>query len=260
MIGRDEIMIYARQRGVDPFFIENDYLQNIALICIYEEFSNELVFKGGTALQKIYGLTRLSRDLDFNLIKGDPHKKFERVVKRMCNYYISSIASVKNVKHGIGYKLHIEGPSFNATGIKHLLPITFNTEEKLSMEPVFKSVNPSMIYKDPDLYTYSLLIMNIEEMIAEKMRALLTRKKVKPRDLYDIWFLLNSGFNINMKLVCKKMEYDHASFSIENLQKRIDGIKNTWESDLRAITKNIPKYDAAKTAVLEEVAMRLNNQ
>jgi len=250
MIGREDILAYARMRNIDPFMIENDYLQHIALICLYEEFSNDLLFKGGTALQKLYGLDRLSRDLDFNLIEGDEEEKLARTVKRMNDYYACSIAPKQRIKHGVGYKMQIEGPSFASTGIRHVLPITFNKEEKPLLKPEFKTINPGMIYKDPDLHAYSLLVMNIKEITAEKVRALLTRKEAKPRDLYDLWFLLSNNFTIDIDLVNKKMGFDHAAFSIERLNARIKEIKPLWESDLKPLTKILPSYGEASKIVL----------
>jgi len=145
MMSREDILAYARTQGIDPFMMENDYLQHIALTCIYSEFSNELVFKGGTALQKLYDLNRLSRDLDFNLIEGDEEAKLSKVVKRISDYYTCRIATKQKVKHGIDYKLQIEGPSFEATGIRHVLPITINKEEKPLLKPDFKTINPGII-------------------------------------------------------------------------------------------------------------------
>lgn len=253
MIGKEELGIYAKMRGVDPFLIENDYLQHVALICMYEEFSNELVFEGGTALQKVYGLERLSRDLDFNLLFGEPNAKIERVAKRMGDYYPTSITGPKKIKHGLGYKMHIEGPSFGSTGMRHILPMTFNNEEGLLLKPDFKSINPGMIYKDPDLHAYSLLVMNIKEIMAEKVRALATRKEVKPRDLYDLWFLLGSGFALDMGLARKKIEHDHAIFSLDNLEGRIKEIGPLWDSDLKPLAKNLPSYEVAANMLLKEL-------
>jgi len=93
MMSREDILAYARTQGIDPFMIENDYLQHIALTCIYSEFSNELVFKGDTALQKLYGLNRLSRDLDFNLIEGNEEAKLSKAVKRISDYHTCRIAT-----------------------------------------------------------------------------------------------------------------------------------------------------------------------
>jgi len=251
MMSREDILAYARTQGIDPFMIENDYLQHIALTCMYSEFSNELVFKGGTALQKLYGLNRLSRDLDFNLIEGDDEFKLSKVVKRISDYYTCRIAAKQKVKHGIGYKLQIEGPSFEATGIRHILPITINKEEKPLLKPEFKTINPGIIYKDPDLHAYSLLVMNIKEITAEKVRALLTRREAMPRDLYDLWFLLSNNFTIDTDLVNKKMQFDHAIFSTKRLKARIKEIKPRWEADLKPLTKILPSYEEASKIVLQ---------
>jgi predicted nucleotidyltransferase component of viral defense system len=55
--------------------------------------AKDVLFKGGTALQKLYGLNRLSRGLDFNLIEGDEENKLARAVKRISDYYACSIAA-----------------------------------------------------------------------------------------------------------------------------------------------------------------------
>jgi len=54
--------------------------------------------------------------------------------------------------------------------------------------------------------------------------------EAKPRDLYDLWFLLSNNFTIDADLVNKKMQFDHAIFSIERLKARIEEIRPLWES------------------------------
>jgi len=68
----------------------------------------------------------LSRDLDFSLIEGNEEAKLSKTIKRISDYYTCRIATKQKVKHGIKYKLWIEGPSFEAAGIRHILPITIN--------------------------------------------------------------------------------------------------------------------------------------
>jgi predicted nucleotidyltransferase component of viral defense system len=143
---------------------------------------------------------------------------------------------------------------FEATRIRHVLPITINKEEKPLLNPDFKTINPGMIYKDPDLHAYSLLVMNIKEIAAEKVRALLTRKEAKSRDLYDLWFLLSNNFSIDIGLVEKKMQFDHAVFSIKRLKARIKEIEPIWESDLKPLTKMLPSYEEAARIVLQAFA------
>jgi predicted nucleotidyltransferase component of viral defense system len=242
MIGREELLIYARQKNVDPFWIENDYLQHIALACIYSEFSNELVFKGGTALQKAFGLNRLSRDLDFNLTGGNPTAKMEVAVKRISDFYESSLEGPFKTKHGEGFRVIILGPSYASTGVKHPMPITMNEVEKVEIAPQFKTINPGILYRDPDMRTYSMLVMQEEEMLAEKVRAVLTRKAVEPRDLYDIWFMLNNGVRFNNALARKKTEFDHGTFRESAFKRRMKEAGSAWEDDLKPLINPLPGY------------------
>ena len=56
MIRRDDLIAVAKLKDLPIEFIEADYLQDIALMNIYREFGNRLVFKGGTCLYKAYKL------------------------------------------------------------------------------------------------------------------------------------------------------------------------------------------------------------
>lgn len=241
MIGSDAILEYARRRGVDPFWIENDYLQHVALMHLFDEFSNDLVFKGGTALQKIYGLNRLSRDMDFNLFGADPKETLEAVAKKISYYYKTSCKGPIPTKHGEGFSLLIEGPSYKETG-RHVLPVTFNQQEKIEMAPIFKTINPMVYYEDPDLRVYSLLAMDEIEILAEKIRAAVTRKDTEPRDFYDIWFMLNAGIKVNSKMVSRKVEFDHGRFSNAIFRRKLRSIKKDWEKALAPLVKPLPGY------------------
>ncbi len=255
MIGVDDIAIYAHRLGVDPFWIENDYLQHIALYALYNEYYNELVFKGGTALQKAYGLNRLSRDLDFDMAGGINGKRLSSAVRTIGDYYPCELSQPKKVKHGIGYKIMIEGPYYKQMGIRHMLPITFNTEESPELKPLFKAINPGSVYMDPDLRTYSVLIMDPREMLAEKIRALITRKEVKPRDLYDIWFMLNNKIPADLDMVRRKVAFDHAAFSLKKLKDRIKEAGAEWDEELRPLIRDLPEYAEVSGSVC--AALRL---
>ena len=65
MITKEDLKEYGRTFGFNLGQAEKDYLQHIFLLFLSRNISNELVFKGGTALQKIYGINRFSIDLDF---------------------------------------------------------------------------------------------------------------------------------------------------------------------------------------------------
>ncbi len=59
---------------INKEYIEKDYFQDLLLYQLYKQ-TNQLVFKGGTALYKFYQLPRFSEDLDFSALHGGEPKK-----------------------------------------------------------------------------------------------------------------------------------------------------------------------------------------
>ena len=69
MISKEELKEYAKATGLNLGQAEKDYFQNILLFIIYQAYSTGVIFKGGTALKKCFGLNRFSEDLDFLFIR-----------------------------------------------------------------------------------------------------------------------------------------------------------------------------------------------
>ena len=69
---RDAILRTAQQMNIQPEFIEKDYWLTYALhlIC-HDKIGNEVVFKGGTALSKCFGIIeRFSEDIDLVVLRS----------------------------------------------------------------------------------------------------------------------------------------------------------------------------------------------
>ena len=66
--------IVEKEGGKHPLFLRTvikEALQDYILYFVYNNKAyKELIFTGGTALRKIYGLPRLSEDIDFDSIKS----------------------------------------------------------------------------------------------------------------------------------------------------------------------------------------------
>jgi predicted nucleotidyltransferase component of viral defense system len=65
MLTRSQIQRFAQRQGIGVQSQERDYIQHLLLFLLYRR-SQELVFKGGTALRMVYKGNRYSEDLDFN--------------------------------------------------------------------------------------------------------------------------------------------------------------------------------------------------
>lgn len=166
--------------------VEQDLIISRALVCLYNNPSikEKLVFRGGTALHKIFikPAARYSEDIDFvqlhpepigpliNAIRdclkpwlGDPKRKItQRSAKLLYPYTATSSYSSK---------LKIE---INTTEHFQVLPLRY--------EPL--TIDSEWFKGSTTLVTYEL-----EELIATKLRALYQRRK--GRDLFDIWHIFN---------------------------------------------------------------------
>lgn len=70
MIGKGEILKRAAELEMDPSIISRDYILSWILKWLsQQEFGEKFIFKGGTALKKIYFPNfRFSVDLDFTVV------------------------------------------------------------------------------------------------------------------------------------------------------------------------------------------------
>lgn len=93
--------------------------------------------------------------------------------------------------------------------------------------------------------------MELNEILAEKVRALLRIER--PRHLYDIWFLLNKGAKINLRLVNEKLKLYNEKFQIENMKKAISELKDAWERDLKPLIAKaeVPSISSIEKQVTE---------
>lgn len=233
----DELKNYANVRGLNLGQAEKDYYQNIILFILYNKVSKELVFKGGTALAKCYNLNRFSEDLDFTVSKSNTFTEY--ISNGLTEFNI--IYSMKKITDSEGskkYKIRLEGPLYK--GLEKTLcgvTVDFSFREKILMEP-----NPITIgYHMDILPVFEVYAMKKEEIMAEKVRALMTRKSA--RDLYDLIFLINSGTVVPRKIVEEKLKFCKIIFDEKALIDNCLSLKGIWTSELKSLVKSIPNFE-----------------
>jgi hypothetical protein len=103
-----------------------------------------------------------------------------------------------------------------------------------------------------DLSDFKMACYSREEIISEKMRALLQQQKKwpRPRDLYDLWFLLcrsEERFQIEKlktlfveKCKVRQIQPDVAGLISENLR---EWNKDAWGNILGPLMKTVPDFD-----------------
>lgn len=143
-----------------------------------------LGFKGGSAAMFFYDLPRFSVDLDFDLLDTD---KKQAVFNRL-----------KQILPNLGNLIQVQDKKFT-------LFFLLSYRKGLRQLKIEISKRPGNAEYLPQNYLgVSMLVMKKEDMMAGKLAALLTRKRFAPRDVYDLWFFLQSHWDINQNVLREK--------------------------------------------------------
>jgi len=239
MITKEELSEVKQKRRTSLYYEEKEYLQYIFLEEI-SRLSDNFTFKGGTCLRICYGLERASEDLDFNTNLSLKELK-ETINKCLNKFYLLNIKyeilSIKEFEGNLRFEIRFQGPLYagnkNST---NTLKIDFN-KKKIKNK---KAKVVQKLFSDIPLFT--ILVLSEEEILAEKIRALSMRSE--PKDLYDIWILINKGIKIDKALVNSKLKEEMSH--IENI-KIIP--KEEYNKTLSPLLSNLPNYEQVKNEV-----------
>ena len=251
LIDKRELLEKARERNLSLVMIEKDYVLGWALFGFSRVPS--LVFKGGTALSKIYFAEtwRLSEDLDFSLIEGEwddlkhPLPKLLKALAKEC---------------GIDFRLaNVFGnPGYLQLKIQYAGPIGRNwikvdiRKDDLVDTPENKKV--ARAYSDyPD---FTLRVENLAEICASKIRTLIERRKC--RDYFDLWKLLGLEIDVErMKRILPKKLAVKGLTTVDLVRMFPDDLPETlqpyWDRELSRLVEPVPEM----SVVLEELRQRL---
>ncbi len=245
MITKDELKEYAKIRNLNLGQAEKDYFQTIVLFILYQDYGKELVFKGGTALNKCFGLDRFSEDLDFTCLKEINTKMIEDGLKR---FKIEYESGSRRYKDWLKVVLQIKGPLF--IGIRNSLCrliIDVSSRETVLLKPEIKTIGRFL----EEIPVFDIEVMQEKEMLAEKIRAIVTRNKA--RDVYDAHFLLKKGTEFDASLANDKLKYYNKKWNAEEFEIKVHAKKSIWESELRPLIGNIPRFNEVSEYVIKNI-------
>lgn len=263
----------SQNRKVKWEIIEQDYALSLALKGFSQipELRNNLVFKGGTALKKMYfGDYRFSQDLDFSVKnKGKDLVKIDELIRKAClkaTQHIQSLGENVEMRSSpyLEKKPHPEGQK--AFLIETRLPWHREFYTKIYAEISFqetilmKPQERKIIHGYGEMVGGFFYVYPLEEIMAEKIRALLQfAKKLhergwgrsRVRDYYDLWRIMGSysdmlKLDIIPALVKQKCLHKGVPFDgIDDIfqENLILNLEKEWESWLSDIVPNLPEKD-----------------
>ncbi len=265
MIDENTLMSFSHF-FTDTRQLEKDYLINLLLKAIsVNRISNDLEFKGGTALYLFHGLDRFSEDLDFTYIGKDIEigeridYYLEPVIKDLgLSYKVSKnkgnviVRDSSGAISGTRTELFIEGPLFEKTGVRHKIKIDISVRNDTIMKPEAAK----LASKYGDVGTILVYAMLIEEILTEKFCAITERSKA--RDLYDAYFMLKyKSAPYNESMIAEKLNKRNEAFDKKALLRCVDKINaNIWKEELAYLVKSLPELSEVKKFVKSRISQK----
>lgn len=241
MIDKEILLQAAAGKGlVNKEHIEKDYFQDLLLHRLYQQ-TNQLVFKGGTALYKFYQLPRFSEDLDFSVLSKE---KLEEGIKLLVEKIPDArLIQLKTLKTSLQAKIRFKGILTSGNTVR----LDISTDNPLLETFEIKNYTPVYI----DINPFTVRLMSLREILAEKIHSLLARQKA--RDLYDLFFLLRL-VKLDPFLVNKKLAHFGLSWDKKALIQKIADLEPAWEKELKPfILGELPSFSAVEEFVKKKL-------
>jgi len=178
MIRDVEIRDRARRLGVDIELIRKDHVLNHVLAALAES-ANDIVFRGGTALARVYWPDfRISEDLDF-LVEGSLAQATE---------VVEQAARAAAERTGVDLAVEVTRPDSDMVRAlvgwgEVQLAVDLNRAERPALPVDRRELD--LPYSDLSSEGRGIPVVALEEILANKWYMLDDRKE--PRDLYDLW-------------------------------------------------------------------------
>ncbi len=257
-----EIFIQRWRKNIDwqtPVQVEQDLIISRALVDLYNEprISEALVFRGGTALNKLFlkPPSRYSEDIDFVQKSAEPIGQTINAIRAVLHPWLGD-PKWKITERSA--KLIYKYEAINKLSAK--LKIEINTTEHFQVLPF--RLEEFDVQSDWWSGKTKIVTYEIDELMATKLKALYQRRK--GRDLFDLWFVTQNDL-VNLKRVFEIFERycvnDKYHFSrdefLKNLELKRDHLD--FQSDMHALLPVGLKwnFDAAYQFVVDNVISKL---
>ena len=212
--------------------LEKDYYLTLILSQAHE-LSGNLIFKGGTCLNKIYyAYYRLSEDLDFSMKL--PRYEATRDERRKCIQPVKD--NINKFAEQFGVKIDDSGNPGRSESKQYVYYFVYQSvlrpiesrikfEIGLKFDPINavekRQVQHAFLHPftgEPLFDGGKVACLSLNELVSEKLRAAAIREKIAPRDFYDLDFILRNKFDLAnrdvMDLFKKKLTEDGADTDV----------------------------------------------
>ena len=183
------------QMGVFPNIVR-EYFQHIFLGELYKlPDAEKLLFKGGTALRFVYGSPRFSEDLDFSLF-GVAQNEVKSFVEGLFVHVLAEMARA-DIKVELGDKIGTtSGGYFGVATFRMFEYPPVGVEINVSARGEHNIAGEVDSIVNDFVPAYTIILLPQRELVEEKIFGALPERK-KPRDFYDLYFMMRKGMISN---------------------------------------------------------------
>jgi len=257
MIPLAEINNKAMQYQVPIEAIEKDYVISWILHCLsLSSLKDDFIFYGGTAIKRMYFEDhRFSEDIDLLFSKRintdtllEKLKIIEKAYQETNLVLRIKANSIVSSKNRLQLLINYDGYD-EISGAPKEIRLDFS----MNMDLFGDTESTSMIESYSDLIDRktTLNVMTLNTILAAKLGLLTDITRNEPRDLYDIWFLLNRNdeFELNVALVNKafKEKYGYVPlFSILSTKLNNISYNKNWHERLSKQVHALPDLEEVR--------------
>lgn len=241
-------MEIAKLNGYKPWQQEKHYIQSLILDVISDY---PLVFKGGTYLWFFQGLQRFSEDVDFTASGNISSDLPERVSRGLDLLAVENTVKVmSDNERGLTFRVMANGPLFTNENDRCVVYVEISKREPV----VLGRVPLRFEHPEYQLPIKHLLGMALDEVAAEKVRAVLMRDKA--RDVYDLYYLIaKKHVAFDAGLVNGKLQLYGSSFSKSSFLKEVKDKQSAFSKELAGMMLDtLPSFSEIFSAVSRWVA------
>lgn len=250
MITENRLRTLARQDGVTAGLAEKNFVNSWILYAIYQsQLNNQVVFKGGTALSKIYfpEIWRFSEDLDFTAtdklddIETELRDALENIeAKSGIQFEVTNLHRAGNPTEYIQADIQYDA----VLGQRNTTQLDITVDEEL-----FFPVETHQ-HSFEDIPQFPLQVYSVEEIFVEKLRSLFQRARA--RDYYDLYRLINQNEFDKESIrdaLQVKAEQQNVTIDLQTgiPQEDLDDVENYWSQALDRLVTDKPDFNTVTT-------------
>jgi predicted nucleotidyltransferase component of viral defense system len=239
----------------DAALVERDFALVTIAARLVSSYGEQLCFKGGFVLRHVHGHERFSKDIDATRTNPPENK-------------LDSVAMAETIRQsGMRNLLTLDpgepvtdsGRSLDFGQIRYSGPLGkgFVSVEVSYREAVIEP--PELVaIGEPYYEPFKVPVMQLDEIVAEKLRALVQR--VRPTDLSDLAMILRDNTTNSRrihKLTARKFELVRDGHRRGRIEANIQAMKTGYDNAVGAVAPDAPDYQTASSLVIGRLSALL---